>query len=65
VAVASIAAFWTILMTYLGVNFVLATGLHAYGFGSSNLVLILVLIAAVEIAFLGAGWAARKRSLAT
>ena len=30
----SIAAFWTILMTYLGVNFVLASGLHAYGFGT-------------------------------
>ncbi len=52
VAVASIAAFWTILMTYLGVNFVLGAGLHSYGFGSSNLVTALVAVAAVEIAFL-------------
>ena len=34
VALSSIAAFWTILMTYLGVNFVLASGLHSYGFGA-------------------------------
>lgn len=61
VAVASIAAFWTILMTYLGVNFVLATGLHAYGFGSSNLVTIMTLVGLVEIAFLAAGAVARKR----
>src|SRR5271169_485641 len=63
VAVASIAAFWTILMTYLGVNFVLATGLHSYGFGSSNLVKILAAIAGVEIAFLGLGVFARRRRL--
>ncbi len=52
VAVSSIAAFWTILMTYLGVNYVLAAGLHSYGFGSSNLVAIMAVIAAAEIAFL-------------
>jgi len=62
VAVGSIAAFWTILMTYLGVNFVLAAGLHSYGFGSSNLVTIMLAIAAVEIAYVAAGWlAVRKR----
>jgi cytochrome c-type biogenesis protein CcsB len=65
VAVASIAAFWTILMTYLGVNFVLASGLHSYGFGSSSLVNILVTVAAVETAFLAAGWfAVRRRRVA-
>jgi cytochrome c biogenesis factor len=61
VAAASIAAFWTILMTYLGVNFVLASGLHSYGFGSSNLVLTLSAIAVVEIAFLALGWFAVRR----
>jgi cytochrome c-type biogenesis protein CcsB len=61
VAVASIAAFWTILMTYLGVNFVLASGLHSYGFGSSSLVNILVAIAAVEALFLLAGWRSVRR----
>jgi cytochrome c-type biogenesis protein CcsB len=60
VAVASIAAFWTILMTYLGVNFVLASGLHSYGFGSSNLVRIFGAIALVECAFLGAAWRSRR-----
>lgn len=56
VAALSIAAFWTILMTYLGVNFVLASGLHSYGFGSSNLVRIFAVIALVEAIFLGVGW---------
>ncbi len=60
VAVSSIAAFWTILMTYLGVNYVLAAGLHAYGFGSSNLVSIMTVIALVEIAFLLWGAKARR-----
>ena len=64
VAVASIAAFWAILMTYLGVNFVLASGLHSYGFGSSGLVSIMLGIAAVEILFLGAGWMSVRRRLA-
>src|SRR5690606_16863379 len=64
VAVGSIVAHWTILMTYLGVNFVLASGLHSYGFGSSNLVRILLGIAAVETVFLLAGWAAVRRRLA-
>ena len=60
VAVCSIAAFWTILMTYLGVNFVLASGLHSYGFGSSSLLQSMAIVAAVEIAFLAWGWRARK-----
>jgi cytochrome c-type biogenesis protein CcsB len=64
VAVASIAAFWTILMTYLGVNFVLASGLHSYGFGSSSLVSIMLGVAAAEILFLGAGWMSVRRRLA-
>ena len=59
VAVCSIAAFWTILMTYLGVNFVLASGLHAYGFGNSSLLQSMAIVAAVEIAFLTWGWRAR------
>jgi len=60
VAVCSIAAFWTILMTYLGVNFVLASGLHSYGFGNSNLVRIMGGILLVEIAFVLAGWRANR-----
>jgi len=60
VAVCSIAAFWTILMTYLGVNYVLASGLHSYGFGSSSLLQSMAVVAAVEIAFLVWGWRAKK-----
>jgi|CXWL01.1.fsa_nt_gi ABC-type transport system involved in cytochrome c biogenesis permease subunit len=64
VAASSIAAFWTILMTYLGVNFVLAAGLHSYGFGSSKMVSVLVIVALVEAAFLAVGWMAHRRNVA-
>jgi len=33
-AVKSILCFWTVLMTYVGVNYVLGIGLHSYGFGT-------------------------------
>ena len=55
VAIVSIVAFWTIIMTYVGVNFVLASGLHSYGFGSSAVVRWLILVATAEALFLGAG----------
>ena len=55
VAAISIIAFWTIIMTYVGVNFVLASGLHSYGFGSSAVVRWLILVATAEALFLGAG----------
>ncbi len=64
VAVASVAAFWAILMTYIGVNFVLASGLHSYGFGSSSVVRWMGAVAAAEILFLLAGWRANRKSLA-
>lgn len=35
VAAISVVAFQTILMTYLGVNHLLGTGLHSYGCGDS------------------------------
>lgn len=62
VAVLSIAAFWTILMTYVGVNFVLASGLHSYGFGSSGVVNVMAGIAAAEVVFIGAAsWMRARR----
>ncbi len=64
VAAASIAAFCTILMTYLGVNFILASGLHTYGFGSSKMTTSLVGVALFEILFIGAGWWAHRRGRA-
>jgi len=65
VAAWSIVAFQTILMTYLGVNFVLAAGLHSYGFGDSSVVLAMVATALVEAAFIGVAWATVRRAAAT
>jgi len=56
VAALSIVAFWTILMTYIGVNFVLASGLHSYGFGGSGVVRWMLALAAVEGLFLTIGY---------
>lgn len=64
VAAASIVAFWTVLMTYLGVNFVLSAGLHSYGFGSGGLVSWMAGIGALEIVFLAAGYVAHRRNVA-
>jgi cytochrome c-type biogenesis protein CcsB len=65
VAMVSIGAFWTIIMTYVGVNYVLATGLHSYGFGGSGVVGWLLVVAAFETLFLGTGltaYLARKQA---
>ncbi len=56
VAATSIVAFQTILMTYLGVNYVLGTGLHSYGFGDSPIVTWMIAAALVEVAFVGGCW---------
>ncbi len=61
VAAASIIAFQTILMTYLGVNYVLGTGLHSYGFGNSPIVKWMAAIALAEIVFLTWGWASNRK----
>jgi ABC-type transport system involved in cytochrome c biogenesis permease subunit len=49
-AVKSILAFWLIIMTYLGVNFVLGTGLHSYGFGTGAVVSWMFWIAGLDLA---------------
>jgi ABC-type transport system involved in cytochrome c biogenesis permease subunit len=51
----SILAFQTILMTYLGVNFVLTIGMHSYGMGDSPIAVWMLLIALAEIVFVGFG----------
>ena len=56
VAALSIVAFWTILMTYIGVNFVLTSGMHSYGFGSSGVVHWMLIVAACEGLFLTVGY---------
>jgi cytochrome c-type biogenesis protein CcsB len=63
VAAMSIVAFQTILMTYLGVNFVLTTGLHSYGMGDSPVVTWMAIVALAEAAFLVWGMTANKRQL--
>jgi len=62
VAAISIAAFQTILMTYLGVNFVLTTGKHSYAMGDTPVLLWMVLVALAEAAFLVWGAVAYRRS---
>jgi len=64
VAAISIAAFQTILMTYLGVNFVLTTGMHSYGMGDTPVLMWMLLVAAAEVIFLAWGAVAYRRSLA-
>ncbi|GMU24211.1 MAG: hypothetical protein AMXMBFR13_42870 [Phycisphaerae bacterium] len=49
-AVKSILAFWLIVMTYVGVNYVLGTGLHSYGFGTGAVVRYLFLTAGIDLA---------------
>jgi hypothetical protein len=62
VAAASIIAFGTILMTYLGVNYVLAVGLHSYGFGGSRVAKWLMAVAVIELVFVVAGYLAYRRN---
>jgi cytochrome c-type biogenesis protein CcsB len=61
VAVISIAAFQTIVMTYLGVNFVLTTGMHSYGMGDSPVVVWMVVVALAEASFIGWGIVAYRK----
>jgi cytochrome c-type biogenesis protein CcsB len=61
VAAISIGAFQTILFTYLGVNFVLTTGMHSYGMGDSPVVMWMVITAVVELAFLAWGYLAFRK----
>lgn len=48
-AVKSILAFWLIIMTYVGVNFVLGIGLHSYGFGTGAVVHYLFLFGTIDL----------------
>lgn len=57
-ATLSIAAFWTIVMTYVGVNYILAAGLHSYGFGGTGAARWLLVLGASEAVFLAAGYVA-------
>lgn len=48
-ALKSVLAFWLIIMTYVGVNFVLGTGLHSYGFGAGAVVRYMFLVGGLDL----------------
>ena len=50
-AAKSILAFWMIIMTYVGVNYVLGIGLHSYGFGTGAIASRVFLIGTLDLAF--------------
>ncbi len=52
IAVGSVAAFLGVLMAWYGVNFVLAAGLHSYGFGGGGLPYVLT-ACLVDLAVIG------------
>jgi hypothetical protein len=52
VSVGAVLGFQLILMTWYGVNFILAAGLHSYGFGTGGQGYVIAYLAA-ELAFLG------------
>lgn len=49
----SVLAFWLIIMTYVGVNYVLGTGLHSYGFGTGGVARSMFQIGGVDLALIG------------
>jgi ABC-type transport system involved in cytochrome c biogenesis permease subunit len=52
-ALKSILAFWLIIMTYVGVNYVLGIGLHSYGFGKGAVVRYMFLVGGIDLALIG------------
>jgi len=53
-AVKSILAFWLIVMTYVGVNYVLGTGLHSYGFGTGAVAWRMLYVGLADLALVAA-----------
>jgi len=51
-ALKSVLAFWLIIMTYVGVNYVLGIGLHQYGFGTGAVVHYMFLIGGIDLALI-------------
>ncbi len=52
-ALKSVLAFWLIIMTYVGVNYVLGTGLHSYGFGTGAVVRHMFQWGGADLALIG------------
>ncbi len=51
-AAKSILCFWLIIMTYVGVNYVLGSGLHSYGFGTGAVSKYMFLSGGIDLALL-------------
>ncbi len=51
-ALKSILAFWLIIMTYVGVNYVLGIGLHSYAFGKGAVVHYLYRVGGADLALI-------------
>ncbi len=61
-AVTSVVAFNAVLMAWYGVNFVLGTGLHSYGFGTGGSELFIAVFVGLDLLFVGVS-AMRKQGL--
>ena len=48
-ALKSVLCFWLIIMTYVGVNYILGTGLHSYGFGTGAAARWMLLTGAIDL----------------
>ncbi len=51
-ALKSILCFWLIIMTYVGVNYVLGSGLHSYGFGTGAVSKWMFLLGGTDLALM-------------
>ncbi|MGD1921689.1 MAG: cytochrome c biogenesis protein [Pleurocapsa sp.] len=66
-AITSVVAFNAVLMAWYGVNFVLGTGLHSYGFGTGGSELFIASFVGLDLLFVGVsvakhkGWLANKQ----
>ena len=49
-ALKSVLCFWLIVMTYVGVNYVLGIGLHSYGFGTGAVAHYMLLTGGIDLA---------------
>jgi ABC-type transport system involved in cytochrome c biogenesis permease subunit len=65
-ALKSVVCFWLIIMTYVGVNYVLGIGLHSYGFGTGAVVRYMFRVGGIDLALILVCcviYLARRRSL--
>ncbi|MEL6603692.1 MAG: cytochrome c biogenesis protein CcsA [Cyanobacteria bacterium J06614_10] len=60
ISVASVAAFNAVLMAWYGVNFVLGTGLHSYGFGTGGSEWMIASVVGADMLFVLAATARHK-----